>query len=119
MTPLGEGRWTGHLPQTTEEMAMKKKIKVTANGWTRSYEIEAELDFAGCSEERLREWAARERVIALQRVLRTRGEAYVAGLGGRLKVNAQDIGAEKAPVEVLVQKLSPEERQRLLALLQQ
>lgn len=97
---------------------MKKKVRVTASGWTSTYEIDVEISFEGCSEEQLREWAMRERVIALQRSLRSRGESYVAGLGGRLEVNAKDIG-HQAPVEVLVQKLSPEERQRLLALLQQ
>lgn len=98
---------------------MKKKIRVTSNGWNRIYELEVEIDFTNCTQEQLVEWASRERVIALQRTLRTRGEDYVASLQGKLNVKAAEIGAEKAPVEVLIQRLSEEEKQRLLALLQQ
>lgn len=96
-----------------------KRIRITATSWQKTYELNVKIDFSHCSEEQLLEWATRERIIALQRTLRSRGESYVAGLGGRLEVNAKDIGQDRAPVEVLVQKLSPEERQRLLALLQQ
>lgn len=96
-----------------------KKIRVTSQGWSKAYEIEVNISFEGCAEAQLLEWATRERIIALQRTLRSRGESYVADLGGRLEVNAKDIGQDRAPVEVLVKKLSPEERQRLLALLQQ
>ena len=95
-----------------------KKIRVFSTGWSRTYEVEINIDFDDCSREQLLEWASRERIIALQRVLRTRGEAYVAGLQGRLAIRASEIGAEKAPIEVLVTKLSKEEKQRLLALLQ-
>ncbi len=98
---------------------MKKKVRITSNGWTKSYEIEAEISFEGCSEEQLREWAMRERVIALQRTLRARGESYVAGLQGRIAIKASEIGQERAPIDVLVKKLSPEEKQKLLELLQQ
>lgn len=98
---------------------MKKKIRVTSQGWKKIYELAVELDFTGCSEEQLKEWASRERIIALQRTLRTRGEDYVASLQGTLNIKAAEIGAEKAPVEVIVQRLTDEEKQKLLALLQQ
>lgn len=96
-----------------------RKIRITANGWSRTYELDVDVRFEGCSEEQLKEWASRERIIALQRTLRSRGESYVSGLQGRLSVKAAEIGAEKAPVEVILQRLSPEEKARLLALLQQ
>jgi len=98
---------------------MKKKVRITSNSWTRSYEIEAEISFDGCSEEQLREWAMRERIIALQRVLRSRGEAYVDSLGGRLVVKAAEIGNDKVSVDTFIRKLSPEEKLKLLELLQQ
>lgn len=96
-----------------------KRIRITATSWQKTYELNVKIDFSHCSEEQLREWAARERIIALQRVLRNRGEAYVAGLGGQLAVRAEEIGQERASIDTLVQKLSEEEKQRLLAMLQQ
>lgn len=95
-----------------------KKIRITAHGWAKTYEINVEIDYTGCSEGQLREWATRERIIAIQRTLRTRGEAYVANLNGSLTVKAAEIGTEKGNLENMVHKLTPEERKRLLAMLQ-
>ena len=69
-------------------------VSVSGGNLTRKHVLNVTMDFTAVDNATVLQWAADNRVIALQRVLRATDDSYLESLGGRLTVNASDCGGK-------------------------
>ena len=69
-------------------------VSVSAGNLTRKHVLNVQMDFANVDNNTILQWAADNRVIALQRVLRATDDAYLESLNGKLSINAAECGGK-------------------------
>ena len=80
-------------------------MSVSGGNLTRKHVINVDLDFSGVDNTQVLQWAADNRIIALQRVLRATDDKYVEGLKGKLSVHATECGGKIETPAERIQKL--------------
>ena len=75
-------------------------MSVSGGNLTKKHNINIELDFTNIDNAQILQWAADNRVIALQRVLRATDDSYIESLNGKLSVHASACGSKlETPAE--------------------
>lgn len=75
-------------------------MSVSGGNLSKKHAINVNLDFSGVDNTKILEWAADNRVIALQRVLRATNDEYIEKLKGKLEVHALECGGKiETPAE--------------------
>lgn len=75
-------------------------MSVSGGNLTKKHLINIELDFTNIDNSVILQWAADNRVIALQRVLRATDDSYIESLSGKLSVHATACGSKlETPTE--------------------
>lgn len=75
-------------------------MSVSGGALSKKHVINVQLDFSNIDHNRVLQWAADNRIIALQRVLRATSDEYLDGLGGKLSVHADACGGKiETPTE--------------------
>ena len=75
-------------------------MSVSGGNLSKKHVINVNLDFSGVDNTKILEWAADNRVIALQRVLRATNDEYIEKLRGKLEVHALECGGKiETPAE--------------------
>lgn len=102
-------------------------IEVRKNRESKAYTFTVDLDFEGVSDTQILLWAARTKVIDLQRAIRACDESFIANLAkqGTIRRRAVDAGSgfvdpAKAQQQIIdrVAGMTPEARAELLKTLQ-
>ena len=80
---------------------VKIAMSVSGGNLTRKHSLNVEMDFNGVDQKQILEWAADNRVIALQRVLRATDDAHMEKLAAKpLKIHAVACGSKiETPAE--------------------
>lgn len=73
---------------------VNRMIGISGGTLNGKYQLAVEIDFNGVEDDAILGWAADQRVIALQRVLRAAGDDYVKSLNGKLNVHATACGGK-------------------------
>ena len=82
-------------------------MSISGGSLTRKHVINVQLDFSNIDNARILQWAADNRIIALQRVLRATSDEYLDGLGGKLSVHADGCGGKiETPAERISKLIS-------------
>lgn len=82
-------------------------MSVSGGNLAKKHVINVNLDFSGVDNTQVLQWAADNRVIALQRVLRATDDAYIEKLGGKLDVHATACGGKiETPAERIAKLVS-------------
>lgn len=82
-------------------------MSVSGGNLAKKHVISVNLDFSGVDNTQVLQWAADNRVIALQRVLRATDDAYIEKLGGKLDVHATACGGKiETPAERIAKLVS-------------
>ena len=85
---------------------VKLSVGVSGGNLERKHSINVEMDFTGVDPKQLLEWAADNRVIALQRVLRSTSDAYLTTLAkSTLKIHAVSCGSKIETPEERIKQL--------------
>ena len=75
-------------------------MSVSGGSLTRKHTINVQLDFSNIDNDRILQWAADNRIIALQRVLRATNDDYIENLKGKLSIHADACGGKiETPAE--------------------
>ena len=75
-------------------------MSVSGGNLNKKHVVNVNLDFSGVDNTKILEWAADNRVIALQRVLRATNDEYIEKLKGKLDVHALECGGKiETPAE--------------------
>lgn len=75
-------------------------LSVSGGNLTKKHVLNVTLDFGNVDQAQILQWAADNRVIALQRVLRATDDSYIESLGGKLSVHATACGSKlETPTE--------------------
>ena len=75
-------------------------MSVSGGALSKKHVINVQLDFSNIDNNRILQWAADNRIIALQRVLRATSDEYLDGLNGKLAVHADACGGKiETPAE--------------------
>ena len=84
------------MSTTTSSSSSILSISLTVSGGnlTRKHSINVQLDFSSIDNARILQWAADNRVIALQRVLRATSDDYLDKLNGKLSIHADACGGK-------------------------
>lgn len=102
-------------------------IEVRKERGGKAYTFEVAIDFKGVSDQQILLWAARTKIIDLQRAIRACDEPFIANLAkqGVLKRDAVEAGSGFVPTSKMKERittqfkgLTPEARAELLAMLQ-
>lgn len=102
-------------------------IEVRKERGGKAYTYDVAIDFAGVSDTQILLWAARTKIIDLQRAIRACDEPFMANLAkqGLLKRDAVEAGSGFVPTSKMKERittqfkgLTPEARAELLAMLQ-
>lgn len=102
-------------------------IEVRKERGGKAYTFNVAIDFKGVTDQQILLWAARTKIIDLQRAIRACDEPFIANLAkqGTLKRDAVDAGSGFVPasktkerITSQFQSLTPEARAELLAMLQ-
>ena len=80
-------------------------MSVSGGNLARKHVINVNLDFSNVDNTQVLQWAADNRIIALQRVLRATDDAYIEKLGGKLDVHANACGGKIETPAERIQKL--------------
>lgn len=86
-------------------MKLSISMSVSGGNLTRKHSINVELDFSNIDQNQILQWAADNRIIALQRVLRATSDEYVSNLNGKLSIHAAECGGKIETPEERVAKL--------------
>ena len=82
-------------------------MSVSGGNLTKKHNINIELDFTNIDNAQILQWAADNRVIALQRVLRATDDEYITSLGGKLAVHATACGSKlETPTEKIAKLIA-------------
>ena len=82
-------------------------MSVSGGNLTKKHMINVTLDFGNVDQAQVLQWAADNRVIALQRVLRATDDSYIESLGGKLSVHATACGSKlETPTERIAKLIS-------------
>lgn len=82
-------------------------MSVSGGNLTKKHLINITLDFTNVDQSQVLQWAADNRVIALQRVLRATDDSYVESLGGKLAVHATACGSKlETPTEKIAKLIA-------------
>ena len=84
---------------------IKVSMTVSGGNLTSRHSLNVELSFNVDDQAQIMQWAADNRIIALQRVLRATSDEYVRGLGGKLSISAAACGGKIETNEEKIQKL--------------
>lgn len=102
-------------------------IEVRKERGGKAYTFDVAIDFKGVSDQQILLWAARTKIIDLQRAIRACDEPFMANLAkqGLLKRDAVEAGSGFVPTSKMKERitsqfkgLTPEARAELLAMLQ-
>lgn len=75
-------------------------MSVSGGNLTKKHVLSVNLDFSNIDNNQILQWAADNRIIALQRVLRATDDQYIKKLGGKLDVHATACGGKiETPAE--------------------
>ena len=80
-------------------------LSVSGGNLTRKHSINVELDFTNIDNKTILEWAADNRIIALQRVLRATSDSHIESLKGKLSIHATACGGKIESDETKIAKL--------------
>ena len=80
-------------------------MSVSGGNLSRKHVINVNLDFSNVDNTKVLEWAADNRIIALQRVLRATNDEYIDKLKGKLEVHALECGGKIETPAERIQKL--------------
>ena len=80
-------------------------LNVSGGNLTRKHALNVELDFSGVDNKTILEWAADNRIIALQRVLRATSDSHIESLKGKLSIHASACGGKIESNEQRIAKL--------------
>lgn len=82
-------------------------MSVSGGNLSKKHVINVNLDFSNIDNAQILQWAADNRIIALQRVLRATDDAYIEKLGGKLDVHATACGGKiETPAERIAKLVS-------------
>ena len=80
-------------------------MSVSGGNLSKKHVISVNLDFSGVDNTQVLQWAADNRIIALQRVLRATDDKYIESLKGKLDVHSTACGGKIETPEERIQKL--------------
>ena len=86
-------------------MKLSISMSVSGGNLTAKHSLNVELDFSNIDQNQILQWAADNRIIALQRVLRATSDDYIRNLGGKLAVQALECGGKIETPEERIKKL--------------
>ena len=86
-------------------MKLSISMSVSGGNLTAKHSLNVELDFTNIDQNQILQWAADNRIIALQRVLRATSDEYLKNLGGKLAVHALECGGKIETPEERIKKL--------------
>lgn len=86
-------------------MKLSISMSVSGGNLTTKHSLTVELDFTNIDQNQILQWAADNRIIALQRVLRATSDDYIRNLGGKLAVHALECGGKIETPEERIKKL--------------
>ena len=111
----------------TEGTVVYATIVVKKTRDSKAYTFNVAIDFKGVTDQQILLWAARTKIIDLQRAIRACDEPFIENLAkqGTLKRDAVDAGSGFVPASKMKERitnqfkgLTPEARAELLAMLQ-
>ena len=79
---------------TNASSVLSITVSVSGGNLTKKHVLNVSMDFSNIDNNTILQWAADNRVIALQRVLRATDDGYLESLGGKLAVNAAECGGK-------------------------
>ena len=86
-------------------MKLSISMSVSGGNLTTKHSLNVELDFSNVDQNQVLQWAADNRIIALQRVLRATSDEYLRNLNGKLSVHALECGGKIETPEERIKKL--------------
>ena len=92
---------------TSTSSILTVSMSVSGGSLARKHNINVQLDFSNIDNNRILQWAADNRIIALQRVLRATSDEYIENLHGKLSVHADACGGKiETPAERIAKLIS-------------
>ena len=79
---------------TSTTSTLSISMTVSGGNLTRKHTLNVQLDFSNIDNNRILQWAADNRIIALQRVLRATSDEYLDGLKNKLSIHADACGGK-------------------------
>ena len=79
---------------TNASSVLSITVSVSGGNLTKKHVLNVSMDFSNIDNNTILQWAADNRVIALQRVLRATDDTYLDSLNGKLSVNASECGGK-------------------------
>lgn len=109
-----------------EKNAVTRTVGVMGKGWKERTELRVKINFEGCDQEQILEWASRALAISLQARLRTMDEAFVKSLAKKgvwvrdasTITMVEDPDAKAKELAKAVNEMTPEQAEQILAALQ-
>lgn len=109
-----------------EKNSVTRTLGVLGKGWKERAELRVRINFEGCGQDQILEWASRALAVSLQARLRTMDESFVKNLAkkGVWVRNAstitvvEDPDAKAKELAKAVNEMTPEQAEQILAALQ-
>lgn len=109
-----------------EKNAVTRTVGVMGKGWKDRTELRVKINFEGCDQKQILEWASRALAISLQARLRTMDEAFVKSLAKKgvwvrdasTITMVEDPDAKAKELAKAVNEMTPEQAEQILATIQ-